>query len=328
MGRKKNGNKNPRRKQKGSGGGSSLQQQQAPAPRQAAGMKDEGNQKFAAGKYREAIQSYEKSVVLFEQQSNGNDEEKKSQKVQELSKVWANTAECHLRLQEPQDTLVCCAISLALNKDNAKAMYRQARAKFELHDYRGAMEDGLKCGVNEGESLAAKARGKFLLYRPIIDSYRLRMEEQFTEMGSIDAGSIYADGIEIPEKHFRAYMRLGLLRKAFHKKFTLYDIDAVVEMAKEEKWHNIRYAVKLEAIKSYYADQGCPLEYQKLRELAVKVMGEIGLGDSFALNDYASDAGSYDSDSSGSALKFVYDDNDGIIGFVHDSDDSYASDDS
>lgn len=170
-----------------------------------------------------------------------------------MSKVYANMAECHLRLENY--TAADKAATMALSRDgrNVKASFRRARARMELGDLRGAINDiTASNNSNEGRKLEQKVRSKLQLYGKIIDSYRLRMEDEYTLADQVQIGNIYYSGpgeVTVPKKHFRGYMRLGLSRNAFPKGFSSDDFDSILTFATTDEWYNIQSAVDLSHVK-------------------------------------------------------------------------------
>mmetsp|Transcript_24419 Transcript_24419/g.52652 ORF Transcript_24419/g.52652 Transcript_24419/m.52652 type:complete len:639 (-) Transcript_24419:1115-3031(-) len=248
--------------------------------------KAEGNRLFAIRKYKAAITFYEESIWLLD---NSNNPERKM----ELSKVYANMAECHLRLDEYSNANKAATRALSCNEHNTKALFRRARARMEMSDFRGATKDGMASGSREGEKLAVKAQSKIKLYGQIIDSYRLRMEDAYTQTGDVDIGSLYSGDVLVPVKHFRGYLKLGISRNAFPGQFSSADFDSIVKFAKEDEWHNIRYSVELSDIKQHYAKLGSTMEFVKLRQLATKLMGPVLVymwDDAIEIRDYMSDS--------------------------------------
>ena len=97
-----------------------------------------------------------------------------------------------------------------------------------------------------------KVRSKLQIYGKIIDSYRLRMEDEYTLADQVQIGNIYYSGpgeVTVPKKHFRGYMRLGLSRNAFPKGFSSDDFDSILTFATTDEWYNIQSAVDLSHVK-------------------------------------------------------------------------------
>ena len=140
---------------------------------------------------------------------------------------------------------------------------------------------------------------KLQMYGRIIDSYRLRMEDEYTLADQVDIGNLYHSGPEEvtdPSKHFRGYMRLGISRYAFPQGFSADDFGSILTFAKDDEWYNIKCTVHLADVKKYYGTiLGKPKEFVKLRELAVKVVGPIlssddeGDDESLYIGGYMSD---------------------------------------
>ena len=236
--------------------------------------KAKGNELFVAKKYMDAIGSYKLAIIFFDDAVPQLSVAAANQL--EKSKVYANMAECFLRLNEPGKAEEAATKSLGCDKTNAKAMYRRARARMEMCNFKGAMEDGIRSGTDEGDTLANKAQVTRELYGRIIDSYRLRIEDQYTTNGDVLSGTLYSGEETIPVRHFRGYLKLGLAQKAFPKGFTSDDLDKICVMSVLDDWYNIRYAVEAKDVVEKYLKQGkSTRDVSKLRELAAKVMGPI-----------------------------------------------------
>ena len=105
--------------------------------------------------------------------------------------------------------------------------------------------------------------------RQLIDSYRLRIEDEYTFRG--DAGGLYAQ--EPPMPDFRRYLNRAEKRKRPRILPSWWDKRARVEcerIARTDKWSNVHYAVEKHDIVEHYGDPLMPL---KLRSIAEKVEG-------------------------------------------------------
>ena len=123
-----------------------------------------------------------------------------------MSKVCANMAECHLRLQKYAAAEKAATLAISNDEHNVKAYFRRGCARLELSDLRGAIKDF----TASSRKLEQKAMSKLQMYGRIIDSYRLRMEDEYTLADQVDIGNLYHSGPEEvtdPSKHFRGYMR-------------------------------------------------------------------------------------------------------------------------
>lgn len=98
-------------------------------------MKGRGNQLFASDNYTAAIQHYEDAILLLDKSDHP------VAATNEMSKVYANMAECHLRLENYTAADKAATMALSCDGRNVKASFRRARARMELGDLRGAIND-------------------------------------------------------------------------------------------------------------------------------------------------------------------------------------------
>ena len=115
---------------------------------EALALKKEGTASFTKGEYRAAIVSYCGAAEALADVGEAV----------EASKCRANASECHHRLGEHGPAVDAAAAALALDATNIKATFRRGRAKLELLDFEGAMEDlGAAVGVGESKNADAEA---------------------------------------------------------------------------------------------------------------------------------------------------------------------------
>jgi len=85
--------------------------------------KEEGNAKFKAGRVEEACQKYNCALQTYANRPGGTPDQRR-----EKSKLYANRAECLLRLEQWQAAEQAASKAIQLDADNVKAHYRRARA--------------------------------------------------------------------------------------------------------------------------------------------------------------------------------------------------------
>ena len=237
--------------------------------------KTKGNEAFQSGDYTQAIVLYGKSAQLLEAEGEGANED--------LGKVWANMAECYLRQKEwsaAED-----AATKAINADgaNVKARYRRAKARFEMKDFAGAVVDAGEVHTQDGIGLLRSARAelaapdkKKAIFKRIIDSYRMRMEDDYCATGDVHVDSLYSGEEPLPLKHFRGYVRMGAKKKAFPPPFDIEtDLEELCTFATEDKFHSIRFCVEADDVRKHYDPLGMPQELNALRRLATQVVGPL-----------------------------------------------------
>ena len=114
-------------------------------------------------------------------------------------------------------------------------------------------------------------------YRQIIDSYRLRVEDDYAFRG--DHRGIYNEAPPLPD--FRRYLdkaekRAGVLPSWWNKQ-TRAECEER-GMSKAEKWAQLQFAVEKHDIQEHYKDNMMPM---KLRMIAEKVEGFNVMGHGF-----------------------------------------------
>jgi hypothetical protein len=119
-----------------------------------------------------------------------------------------------------------------------------------------------------------------LWFRRIIDSYRLRIDDEYTQTGATDAGCLYgirAKGLSLcPIDHFQAYVHRAVKKRAVPPWFAFGEMDELCRMATTDRFSNIKVAVGPSDIVNFYANSSHG-EIQELRNLAVFIEGPIGM---------------------------------------------------
>ena len=129
-------------------------------------------------------------------------------------------------------------------------------------------DDDLSQGCVDGDYLAKLPRQEAL--RQLIDSYRLRIEDEYTMRGN--AGGLYAGDDPLPD--FRRYLtsaeKLEQSRRVLPSRWTKQTRMCCERMAVKDAWADINCAVEKSDIVAHYRD---PLVPMKLRSIAVRVEG-------------------------------------------------------
>merc|ERR1711879_571602 len=105
-----------------------------------AGRKDVGAALFKSGRTALALERYKKVVDLFNYIDNFKDENKT--KAKDLKKACElNKAACYLKLQDYAEARNTCKSILKDEKQNVKALYRQAQAEHGLKNFAECISD-------------------------------------------------------------------------------------------------------------------------------------------------------------------------------------------
>ncbi len=123
-----------------------------------AKAKAEGNEHFVAGRTREACRQYNRAIEVFGERPGGTAEQRG-----EKSKLYANRAECLLRLEQWPAAEQAAARAVGLDPSNVKARYRRARALEAL----GA-EHHLEAAMGELSSIERKGAAEQQLHRRLL----------------------------------------------------------------------------------------------------------------------------------------------------------------
>ncbi|XP_078093029.1 mitochondrial import receptor subunit TOM34 [Mustelus asterias] len=91
----------------------------------AKSLKEEGNELVRKGEHRKAVEKYNASLKLNNQECT----------------TYTNRALCHLQLKQYPEAVHDCTAALDLDPNNLKAFYRRAQARKEVKDYRGSVAD-------------------------------------------------------------------------------------------------------------------------------------------------------------------------------------------
>jgi len=114
------------------------------------------------------------------------------------------------------------------------------------------------------------------IFRVIIDSYRLRLDDEFRHRGEPLVSS--ANG-ETPVNDFRAYIQMGVSRGIIPSFIVKEDImmQAILFMAHSDEFSNIEYPVTGHEIEVYYDITNSTEDVDSLRKFAMDIKGPIGI---------------------------------------------------
>jgi len=107
----------------------------------ATNKKDEGNQYFKEGKYKDAIKSYDQALYFFEHVFPKSDSEDFELVNQCKLPIFLNQAACHIKEQNWSDARICCEKSLDIDENNVKAIFRRGQAFQGAGNYQKARQD-------------------------------------------------------------------------------------------------------------------------------------------------------------------------------------------
>jgi len=279
----------------------------------ALNAKDQGNASFLKGDYRGAIDSYTEAEnvlrVVLPSDKDGHVHDPDRERVDftkvELSKVLGNVAVCHLRLKEWPSAVTYATMALEVDPENERARFHLAKAFFELENYVDAIDNAVRVRHEKAERLVSQARSVLHsivqkyedLFRCIIDSYRLRMDEEYHQLGEdqVSVHSLYGlhaaerDSGKIPVHHFRAYIRMGVSRHIIPQFVVEEDtmLQAIVFMALSDEFSNLAYPVTGYELEAYQDIAGGGISYTVplLRKFAADIKGPLLANDDDGDND-------------------------------------------
>ena len=202
-----------------------------------------------------------------------------------------NAADCDLRLKNWVKAATNASIALDFDPTNDKARYRLAQAMHKLGRYISAMGSAARVNNPQGRKLYEQIRFALVsiidknkaTFCRIIDSYRLRVEDEYMRTGDFSMHSRYgmrAEGRDGPPmKHFRAYVRLGVNKEIIPASLApnenSLDLQALEFMAYTDDTYNIDYAVEQHDIQEHYRKVGCTDTVASLRHFAASIIGPL-----------------------------------------------------
>eukprot|EP00484_Ammonia_sp_Unknown_P017769 CAMPEP_0197044992 /NCGR_PEP_ID=MMETSP1384-20130603/20939_1 /TAXON_ID=29189 /ORGANISM="Ammonia sp." /LENGTH=274 /DNA_ID=CAMNT_0042476535 /DNA_START=9 /DNA_END=833 /DNA_ORIENTATION=- len=103
------------------------------AKEQAMAEKRKGNEAFVQNKFVEAINHYTNALDLVSDVRDFDGAQR--------SILYANKAECYIRLKKYKEALPCCDSALKYDSANIKARFRRAKANEKLLKYKESLRD-------------------------------------------------------------------------------------------------------------------------------------------------------------------------------------------
>ncbi len=291
---------------------------------EALACKQKGNEKFIAGDYSHASYFYQDGIWRMEhlhdsiksgQDENENEDENSHSELlqyyisSELSKTYSNDAECSLRMKQYFHAVTQADNSLKWDEMNFKSNFRRAKANVELANYSKAKVDLAylrslssssssssqqpKLSSKEIQKLESEIQNRYDFLHCLIDSYRLRVEDEYLQTGDVQEDTLYSGRCPMPLRHFRAYVRMAMAatssestRKqegsggggvlpSWFDDMNGNNFKITSEIAESHKHYSIRFAQEPSDIMKHYNALGKPNELKALRKLAVKIKGPI-----------------------------------------------------
>jgi tetratricopeptide (TPR) repeat protein len=229
----------------------------------------------------------------------------------EMATVVANVAECHIGMEKYDMASNTAQRALEYDPHNTKAWLQMARAEFHLKNYCQAALSAEMVQSVEGDALYQEIKQQLqpiidqhkVLFHRIIDSYRLRVEDEYNSgivgrnslpallqqnSQSQDSGSFRESPLcgkefkSLPLKHFRGYLRAILVRNLITQDIqetiapSSGDLfQALCFMAMSDDFSNVRLPVTLADIEAYYQEHRMDDTVESLRQFAVSVLGPI-----------------------------------------------------
>jgi peptidylprolyl isomerase len=128
----------------------------------ASKRKEEGNELFKASDFVGAAGKYEKAVQYFEYSFGLKDEEKSEVDAIKLP-CLLNMAMCQLKTKDFSDAAVSCSKALDIDTHNVKALFRRGKARAEMGDYdiaKADLKEAIKYAPNNKDLRSEFARIK------------------------------------------------------------------------------------------------------------------------------------------------------------------------
>eukprot|EP00656_Telonema_subtile_P037145 TRINITY_DN4127_c0_g1_i3.p1 TRINITY_DN4127_c0_g1~~TRINITY_DN4127_c0_g1_i3.p1 ORF type:complete len:272 (-),score=69.74 TRINITY_DN4127_c0_g1_i3:33-743(-) len=124
-------------------------------------LRAEGNQKFSAGEFEEALALYKRALhhAEFEEMSYNFElqDEHRALVDKEVHPIKLNMAAVYLRIDKIPEVVLCCDYVLKQDPKNCKALYRRAKANVDRGWYEEARTDLNQCMELDSSDKPVKA---------------------------------------------------------------------------------------------------------------------------------------------------------------------------
>lgn len=122
----------------------------------ATRLKDEGNAMFKAAQLRRAMRKYQAVIDCFASTTGLLDEDRKAADALTLS-AHLNAAACTLKTGDNKKVIEHTNKALAIDKGNAKAVYRKAQALYAMRDFEQARDILAEALAKDADNAELKA---------------------------------------------------------------------------------------------------------------------------------------------------------------------------
>jgi len=161
----------------------------------AGSFKDEGNAKFSAGNYRDAIELYSKALSMINSDRNRMEDHRDN--IENIQKhtaatLFANRAAAHLSLRQYELCVNDCNEALSIDSSYVKAYVRRAKAQA---DCMGKFEEaytGLMTGIDTSSTMASKLSKEFKRIATLRDQMRKGIRH-FEDEDFADAARVFGN---------------------------------------------------------------------------------------------------------------------------------------
>lgn len=125
-------------------------------------------------------------------------------------------------------------------------------------------------------------RTKKDVFKLLVDTYRMRIEDEYKYEGEVDEDSLYSGaGLETVVRHFKRFMKKLIKRDAQRDRKLLPDwwskdsLQECMEFARTDDFSNVGYAVEKHDIQEHYSQPDMPMQ---LRMFSEKIDGKLAAG--------------------------------------------------
>lgn len=123
-------------------------------------------------------------------------------------------------------------------------------------------------------------RPKKDVFKLLVDTYRMRVEDEYVFQGDVDEGSLYSGaGPANVLRHFKQFLnktiRLNIKNKLLPEWWSNDSLKECIEFARTDDFSNINYAVEKHDLQEHYSQMDMPMQ---LRMFSEKIDGTLAAG--------------------------------------------------
>lgn len=125
-------------------------------------------------------------------------------------------------------------------------------------------------------------RPKKDVFKLLVDTYRMRIEDEYVFQGEVDEDSLYSGASAASAlRHFQRFLTKAIKKDAARKRkllpewWTKESLNECLEFARTDEFSNVGYAVEKHDIQEHYSQSDMPMQ---LRMFSEKIDGTLAAG--------------------------------------------------